>query len=167
MQANFVVKLITSRLTGYDPEFGKGEEMFKDLALSNDLLADYHEKYPMDNSFSVMVLQESQWPYTAKQGSHVDLSPEVRQFHLFTALINKYDKILLSLDRYSAFYTTKHKQKKLNWIHELGTATLMARFDTGEKELSVSLYQGIVLLLFNSSTKLRFTEIKQLTNMGE
>jgi hypothetical protein len=45
----------------YDHEFGKGDDMFRDLTLSRDLTADFHrEKGP--RNLSVMVLQHSAWP---------------------------------------------------------------------------------------------------------
>ena len=69
--------------------------------------------------------------------------------------------------RYTAFYKSKHSGRKLDWDHALGTATLRARFKEGEKELSVSLYQAIVLLLFNDTDGgIPFTDIKAQTRMG-
>lgn len=68
---------------GYDPEFGKGDEMFKDLALSKDLLAEYHEKQSNDKPLSVMVLQYSCWPYQPKKGREIDLPPTVLSFETF------------------------------------------------------------------------------------
>jgi len=74
--------------------------------------------------------------------------------------------MLSSLERYSEFYVSKHKNRKLEWFHSLGTATLLGRFKGGDKDLSVSLYQAAILLLFNDADKLGVKEIKQLTNMG-
>jgi cullin 4 len=74
--------------------------------------------------------------------------------------------MLGGLERYSNFYQAKHKPRKLDWFHSLGTAILIARFSKGEKELSVSLYQATILLLFNDMVKAGYKEIKQLTSMG-
>jgi cullin-4 len=52
-------------------------------------------------------------------------------------------------------------------MHSLGTAILRARFKAGTKELSVSLYQAVVLLLFNETTEIPFVDIKEQTNIGE
>lgn len=71
------------------------------------------------------------------------------------------------ITKYTTFYKSKHSGRKLDWDHALGTATLRARFKNGEKELSVSLYQGIILLLFNESAELAFKEIKEQTSMGK
>jgi cullin-4 len=42
---------------------------------------------------------------------------------------------------------------------------LKARFNPGVKELSVSLHQAIVLLLFNKSTEIPFPDVKERTSM--
>lgn len=73
--------------------------------------------------------------------------------------------MLGALERYSNFYQAKHKPRKLDWFHSLGTATLIARFAKGEKELSVSIYQATILLLFNDMVRVGYKEIKHLTSM--
>lgn len=70
------------------------------------------------------------------------------------------------LTKYSDYYKGRHSGHKLDWDHSLGTATLKARFSAGVKELSVSLFQALVLLLFNESEDLPFGDIKEQTNMG-
>ncbi len=70
------------------------------------------------------------------------------------------------LRRYVLFYKTKHQGHKLDWDHSLGTASLRARFKAAEKELSVSLYQAVVLLLFNEGEQIPFAEIKSQIRMG-
>ncbi len=70
------------------------------------------------------------------------------------------------LQAFMEFYKRKHSGHKLDWDHSLGTANLRARFNGGEKELSVSLYQAIILLLFNEEEQKPFSEIKLLTQMG-
>jgi cullin-4 len=71
------------------------------------------------------------------------------------------------LTRYGEHYKSKHSGRILDWVHSLGTAILRARFKAGTKELSVSLYQAVVLLLFNESTEIPFVDIKEQTNIGE
>ncbi len=71
------------------------------------------------------------------------------------------------LSAYTAFYKKHHQGRKLDWDHALGTATLRARFKAGEKELSVSLYQGAVLLLFNDEATYAYADIKAQTGLGE
>jgi hypothetical protein len=66
-----------------------GEEMFKDLALSRDMVLDYHSKLPQDSStrkLSAMVLQRSAWPFNV-QKTTIDIPPDVRLFYLFASVI--------------------------------------------------------------------------------
>ena len=70
------------------------------------------------------------------------------------------------LTSFATFYKTKHQGHKLDWDHALGTATLRAQFSAGSKELSVSLYQAVILLLFNDETEIGFKQIAEHTRMG-
>lgn len=76
----------------------------------------------------------------------------------------QFDKSLAS---FSAFYKGKHKNHKLEWNHQLGTVTLLTRFSSGEKELSVSLYQAVVLLLFKDEDKLGYQDIFTRSGLSE
>jgi cullin-4 len=77
----------------YDPDFAKGEAMFKDMALSRDLVTAYRESMekrslaPRDKGKQMarsddgpkatyMVLQASSWPFAPK-GEDADLPPYV------------------------------------------------------------------------------------------
>lgn len=70
------------------------------------------------------------------------------------------------LTAFGTYYKVKHAQHVLDWDHALGTASLTARFDLGAKELSVSLYQAVVLLLFNETTEMPFADIRAQLRMG-
>jgi cullin-4 len=70
------------------------------------------------------------------------------------------------LTAYTKYYKLKHSGHVLEWDHALGTATMKARFNAGWKELSLSLYQAVVLLLFNQSLELSYKEILEQTRMG-
>ncbi|KZP32792.1 hypothetical protein FIBSPDRAFT_882127 [Athelia psychrophila] len=137
----------------YDPEFGTGEHMFKDLALSRDTLSEFRKhasETPGVEKVGVMVLQQSVWPFAPRKGN-ADLPPSMQDL----------------LGAYTSFYISKHQGHKLTWDHALGTATLAARFAAGNKELSVSLYQCVVLLLFNDNVELAYKDIEEGTRMGE
>lgn len=66
---------------------------------------------------------------------------------------------------FNKFYLAKHSGRKLQWQPTLGHCVLKARFDQGQKELLVSLFQTLVLLLFNDVDVLTFEEIKSLCNI--
>ncbi|KAI0727582.1 Cullin-4B [Fomitopsis betulina] len=140
----------------YDPEFGMGDHMFNDLALSRDLMREYNAQRTRlgygeaTQKLSVMVLQRSFWPFAARK----------QDVLLPTAMQD-------DISRYATFYKSKHSGRKLDWDHALGSATLRARFKNGEKELSVSLYQGIILLFFNEATELTFRELKEQASMDD
>jgi hypothetical protein len=70
------------------------------------------------------------------------------------------------IDGFAAFYNEKHQGHKIEWNHALGTVSLRARFAAGQKELSVSLYQAIVLLLFNEMAEVPFSDVKLLAGIG-
>ena len=70
------------------------------------------------------------------------------------------------LDGFATFYNEKHQGHKIEWNHTLGTVSLRARFAAGQKELSVSLYQAVVLLLFNDMKEISFSDVKLHTSIG-
>jgi cullin 4 len=70
------------------------------------------------------------------------------------------------LDGFVAFYNEKHQGHKIEWSHALGTVTLRAHFAAGQKELSVSLYQAVILLLFNDMAEISFSDVKLHAGIG-
>lgn len=76
-----------------------------------------------------------------------------------------------ALAAYITFYKaekTVHSTRKLIWNWALFTAVVTARFKTETKELSVSVLQALVLLLFNDTEKptWSWTEIKGAVDIG-
>jgi cullin-4 len=71
-----------------------------------------------------------------------------------------------ALADYVTFYGGKHANRRLTWAHYLGTATLTAHFPRGKKELSVSLYQAVVLLLFNEQSTWTTQEIQDRISLS-
>jgi cullin-4 len=71
------------------------------------------------------------------------------------------------LETFKKFYLEKHSSRRLTWQHFLGTCVLKAQFPKGgKKELSVSLFQSLVLLLFNEAETLTYGAIKEKTGLG-
>ncbi|KAI1789168.1 Cullin-4B [Ganoderma leucocontextum] len=139
----------------YDPDFGNGDKMFNDLSLSRDLMGRFYEELRLDEASSLrkmtaMVLQRSSWPFAARKTDI--LLPGWMQDDLST---------------FTQYYKSKHQGRALDWDHALGTAILRAQFLAGEKELSVSLYQAVILLLFNGDTEIGYADIKEQTSLDD
>ncbi|KAG8835787.1 hypothetical protein FRC17_001181 [Serendipita sp. 399] len=140
---DFEKRVLQELSKSYDVAFTDMTQMFKDLAVSEDLMKDYqkpkrNERQRPDPSLSVSVLQHSVWPIV-KKASKTSGGVEIRLPH----------KMEEALNDYADFYRMRHGNRRLTWAHYLGTATLTAHFPTGKKDLIVSLYQAAVLLLFN------------------
>lgn len=113
------------------------EQMFKDQALVPDQMKSYNSWLDSTNKpgrlgLSVSVLSAAAWP--TYPDVEVTVPPEVtRQIETF--------------DRY---YKQRHTGRRLHWKHSLAHSVVTARFGKGApKEISVSAFQAIVLLLFN------------------
>ncbi|KAK0534975.1 hypothetical protein OC835_002520 [Tilletia horrida] len=136
------------------PEFTQQlETMLKDIALSTDIMQAYnvvHEKARTDGrgdafDLNVFVLTQAHWPTYAPV--EVVIPGDMSQ----------------ALDRFATFYQTRNSGRKLSWQHSLGTNIVRANIGkAGEKELMVSTFQTIVLLLFNDLEKGQTLSYKQI-----
>jgi len=137
----------------YDHDFGSAEAMFTDLTKSADLMAAYRSSKDAKGAdkLNVMVLTQSVWPFS-REKQEVDLPIDMQD----------------QLTAFTKFYVAQqHKGRALHWDHALGTATLRAQFKQGPKELSVSLFQALVLLLFNGEDAIAFQDIAQRTRIED
>ncbi|GAA5969499.1 hypothetical protein JCM11641_008134 [Rhodosporidiobolus odoratus] len=148
----------------------KLELMFKDMELSSDVMSAYSltslsrkssSATAAKNGFgsspgaaevdlSVSILSQGNWP--TYPPFPISLPPSLTQH----------------LERFKAFYVSKHSGRTLSWAHGLDTVSLRAQFPKGgRKELLVSLAQAVVLLLFNEigETKLGVEEIREGTGL--
>jgi cullin-4 len=128
--------------------------MAKDIDLSTDIVRAYRalSETPDPFDLSVAILTTGNWPnYTP-------------------VALNLPVAMVQSLERFKTFYTSKYGGRTLQWQHSLDQCTLRANFPKGRKELAVSLYQALILLLFNGlekGAKLGFEEIVAQTLIGE
>ncbi|BGP57050.1 hypothetical protein JCM8202v2_004688 [Rhodotorula sphaerocarpa] len=140
----------------------KLEIMFKDMELSADIMHAYSatasgsKNRDGESSFdlSVSVLSQGNWP----------------SYPPFPIVLPA--ALTSSLERFKAFYVSKHSGRTLSWAHGLDTCSLRAHFPSkgkggGRKELLVSLAQAVVLLLFNDvgDGKLSVEEIGEATKL--
>ncbi|KAH0500093.1 Cullin-4A [Microtus ochrogaster] len=132
----------------------KLEGMFKDMELSKDIMV--HFKQHMQNQsapgpidLTVNILTMGYWPtYTPME---VHLPPEMVRLQ----------------EVFKTFYLGKHSGRKLQWQTTLGHAVLKAEFKEGKKEFQVSLFQTLVLLMFNEGDGFSFEEIKMATGIED
>ena len=133
------------------------ESMFKDMEVARDEMSAYSSiqrerlhRLPVD--LNVSVLSASAWPtYPDVQ---VRIPPEI------ATAVGDFEK----------FYNTKYNGRKLNWKHQLAHCQIRARFPKGTKELVVSSFQAVVLLLFNDvpeSGTLSYAQIQEATMLCE
>ncbi|XP_027181813.1 cullin-1-like [Coffea eugenioides] len=70
------------------------------------------------------------------------------------------EELVKCVEVFKDFYQTKTKHRKLSWIYSLGTCNINGKFEPKPIELIVGTYQAAVLLLFNASDRLSYSEIK-------
>lgn len=127
----------------------KLEGMFNDLKTSQDTTQGFYAStsdladHP---TISVQILTTGSWP--TQPCNTCNLPPE----------------ILTVSERFRAYYLGTHNGRRLTWQTNMGNADIKATFGNGSKhELSVSTYQMCILMLFNSSDVLTYSEIEQST----
>ncbi|NXC62792.1 CUL4A protein, partial [Aleadryas rufinucha] len=132
----------------------KLEGMFKDMELSKDVMVQFkqymqNQSDPGNIDLTVNILTMGYWPtYTPME------------VHLNSEMI-KLQEV------FKTFYLGKHSGRKLQWQTTLGHAVLKAEFKEGKKEFQVSLFQTLVLLMFNEGDEFIFEEIKMATGVED
>lgn len=146
------------------PEFtAKLETMIKDVDVSKDLMDEYErfatkqrkdEESPKDDfDLSVSVLTQAHWP--TYPNIEVALPAE----------------LAAAAERFEAFYQKRNSGRRLHWQHSLGTLSITTQFGkAGVKELHVSTFQAVVLMLFNTlapGEKLGYADIRTQTGLND
>jgi hypothetical protein len=129
--------------------------MFKDMDVARDEMTAYNSiqrerKHRLPVDLNVSVLSAAAWP--SYPDVQVRIPPEI------ATVVNEFEK----------FYNSKYNGRKLNWKHQLAHCQLRARFPKGNKELVVSSFQAIVLLLFNDVPEngtLSYHQIQEATKL--
>ncbi|KAJ9501345.1 hypothetical protein H2202_003139 [Exophiala xenobiotica] len=127
------------------------ESMFKDMDLAREEMMSYNQLLddrgakPAGPDLHVNVLSAAAWP------TYLDVA------------VNIPPDIAKVMADFETHYKAKHSGRKLSWKHSLAHCQVRARFPRGNKELVVSGFQAIVLLLFNdipADKHLTYTEIR-------
>ena len=129
------------------------ENMFKDMTISEELSAAYKQHVqslgdpdPKRAEIEVNVLTSTMWPLEAMTPSYRD--GESRSSCIFPSQIERIRQ------GFEKFYHGKHTGRQLRWQANMGTADLRAYFPETKgpkktRELNVSTYAMVILLLFN------------------
>ncbi|KAM6924217.1 cullin-4B [Xenentodon cancila] len=132
----------------------KLEGMFKDMELSKDIMIQFKQYMQCQNipgniELTVNILTMGYWPTYVPMEVH--LPPEMVRLQ----------------EIFKTFYLGKHSGRKLQWQSTLGHCVLKAEFKEGKKELQVSLFQTLVLLMFNEGEEFTLEEIKLATGIED
>ncbi|ORY92144.1 Cullin family-domain-containing protein [Syncephalastrum racemosum] len=147
LEKNVLLKLKTECGPGFTKNM---EAMFNDIEVSAELNNEFKASavYPQDDMhMHVNVLAQGIWPTYAQ--SEFSLPSEMVACQV----------------AYEKFYTGKFKGRRLAWQNALSACTLRAHFPKGAKELTVSLLQSVILLLFNNAKVLSYGDIANQTNL--
>lgn len=133
----------------------KLEGMFKDMELSKDINIAFKQYMnantrnlpPIDMTVSILTM--GYWPTYPIMD--VTLPDQMVRFQ----------------DIFKDFYLSKHSGRKLQWQPTLGHCVLKATFKNGPKELVVSLFQTLVILIFNKYDEVTFKYIRAATNIED
>lgn len=127
------------------------ESMFRDIELAREEMNAYKAtlgKTKLD--FDALVLSAAAWP------SYPDAPANVPQ------------SVKDAIDGFTSHYKLKHTGKGLSWKHSLAFCQLRANFPLGRKDLVVSGFQAIILLLFNDvadGQTLSYADIKTASGL--
>ncbi|KAK8928873.1 Cullin-1 [Platanthera zijinensis] len=133
----------------------KMEGMVTDLTLARENQMNFEEylkENPQSNpgiGLTVTVLTTGFWP-------------SYKSFDL-----NLPTEMVKCVEAFKKFFQTKTKRRKLTFIYSLGTCNVNGKFDQKTIELIVTTYQASVLLLFNTSDRLSYSEILTMLNLTE
>jgi cullin 4 len=139
----------------------KLEGMFKDMELSKDINIAFRQYLEAGVSTSKDIMSLN------KIG--VDLTVNILTMGYWPTYplmeVNMPPQLVEYQNVFNKFYLSKHSGRKLQWQPTLGHCVLKSRFDQGPKDLQVSLFQSLVLLLFNDFDSLSLEEILKATNI--
>ncbi|CAO3687174.1 unnamed protein product [Rhizopus stolonifer] len=127
-------------------EFTKNfETMLKDIQISSDL----NQGFKQQNTYPiyVKVITQAIWPEYSS--TSLVLPPEMAK----------------TQEAFNVFYSSRIKGRRLFWQNSLSSCILTGQFGRSTKELTMSLSQAAVLLLFNKDPTCSVSEMMQATSL--
>ncbi|KAI9488135.1 Cullin family-domain-containing protein [Zychaea mexicana] len=140
-QTDHEIMILKGLASECGPEYTKTMySMIKDIDTSQDLCKQFFASNNEHNAtFEITTLEKMVWTdLPSKKGDELLPAPA---------------ELVPHLDAYAEFYATKFTNRKLQWAHSLGTATLVANFVSGAITIVVNFAQAQILLHFNNSSK--------------
>ncbi|CAF2890395.1 unnamed protein product [Rotaria sp. Silwood2] len=130
----------------------KMKQMYQDIETSKTILDQYHrycetEQFISKINFSVMILKANVWLFSTP---------------LNIILPNKLQCIV---NNFNKFYKHIHNGRKLTWIYQHSKGELQTFFTDQVYTLQVSMYQMIILLLFNNALEWTLEKIQDETQI--
>jgi cullin-4 len=122
--------------------------MINDIKRSEEISSGFFESIALDTSidFRPLVLNSQAWP-----------------IHKGKSIIP--DDLSTLLTEFQTFYLSDKEHQKIQWCPAMSSMTILTHFKYGVKELQVTQFQALLLLLFNEHDELTFETIKQQTGM--
>lgn len=125
----------------------KLEGMFRDINLSKEVSKNFNHK-----NFGINVLTRTFWPIQPQTNQQdVILSPKLEEMKT----------------SFSDYYLKLHHGRNLSWAYNFGSVDIRIQFEKKIHELNMSLYCGLIVLLFEEHDELTFTEIEILTKIPQ
>jgi len=134
----------------------KLQRMFTDMSLStemNERFREFLDEKKLDTDrveLTILVLTAGSWPLTVP-----------------TFNFNVPQELEKCVNHFTAFYSTKHSGRRLNWLHHLAKGDLKTGYLKRKYEFQVTNYQLGILLMFNKSDKVTVGEIAAQTNLKD
>eukprot|EP00300_Choanocystis_sp_HF-7_P022640 c22044_g1_i1.p1 GENE.c22044_g1_i1~~c22044_g1_i1.p1 ORF type:complete len:764 (+),score=169.89 c22044_g1_i1:75-2294(+) len=134
----------------------KLEGMFRDMDVSADLAEGLEAAHPRPDplppawlALRVSVLTTGNWPSYPSLAANLPADVQAR------------------LDAFEGYYLGKHSGRRLQWVPSLATCSLDAVYPNAKFKISfsLSLFQAIVLLLFNNTDTLTAAQIAEATRL--
>eukprot|EP01031_Cornospumella_fuschlensis_P028471 gene28471-34368_t len=127
----------------------KLEGMLLDMSISKGIMEGYRAHWALE--VEVLLLTTGYWLLTPSPSPSCRLPLAITQ----------------SMAHFRAYYLEKNSGRKLAWFSNAGSVDMKASFSQGRKELSVSVYQMCILLLFNENSTLTLEEIATQTEIPD
>ncbi|KAL8143092.1 hypothetical protein V2J09_016124 [Rumex salicifolius] len=84
-----------------------------------------------------------------------------------TADLNLPNEMARCIEVFKQFYDIRTKHRKLTWVYSLGSCNINGKFGSKTIELVVGTYQAAALMLFNTSDRLSYSELKTQLNLAD